>query len=117
MAAEISDAKNLAEYLTAAAEWIECRAFGHAWKSKHRGWIEEGAGRHITHTKTLGCMRCPLTRVDTLDRSFSLISRDYQYPDGYLTRGIDVSRHEVRKWDVTHSATVTPVRRGARRAS
>jgi hypothetical protein len=96
-AAEVTDAD---EYLT-DCPYFGCRAQGHAFRPEHDNWFVEGKGRSTVYTQTFKCLGCPTLRVDVLDTSFDLLHRRYSYPDGYLVRGISITRRDVRRWQIT----------------
>ena len=86
------------EYLEKiAAAHLACRTFGHQWTAKV-GQMD-GATRDLELT----CRSCKARRTDVVSTSGEVVSRRYEYPDGYLGHG-RVARRQYR---------ITFVRRGA----
>jgi hypothetical protein len=88
--------------------YLQCREFGHSWKPKHKAWMVQGAGSLRVYTKTLLCRDCRTERVDTVDCGFEFLRRSYVYPDGYESRGMHMTRHDVRRWDIEQMSTASP---------
>lgn len=62
---------------------LECRELGHAWRPHTARWNEA----ERVYDRTLKC-RCGTFRIETLSRRGEIISRRYEYPEGYLSRDL-----------------------------
>jgi hypothetical protein len=92
---------DIADFIKALpAEYIECRERGHAWKRAHRNYYRERTEYGEVLTRRYNCRDCTTSRQDAYHPlTMDLVSRSYDYPEGYLTRGISVSRREVRQFE------------------
>lgn len=76
-------------------EFLQCRDFGHSWKSWHVATVPGGAFEQI-----LMCIRCSSKRSRLLNRSGEQVSKGYQYADGYQLQGfgrmVGHDRDEIR---------------------
>jgi hypothetical protein len=79
--------------------FLECRELRHAWRPHTASWNAEGK----YYDRTLRCPRCKTLRVETLSTYGTILSRRYDYTEGYLSHerigriagsGRDVLRRE-----------------------
>lgn len=70
------------EHLT--PDMVACRDYGHAWAPLWANWDAKARA----FDTGIQCRRCATTRARLLDRSGQQIGNHYQYPDGYLMRGV-----------------------------
>lgn len=76
--------------------YLRCRSFGHAWDDRS-GTTNWKAMYLFGAQVTLRCIRCNTRRRDIWSTaSGQLISRQYEYPDGYKD-GATMGRSEWRK--------------------
>lgn len=64
--------------------YIQCRDFNHSWRA-HDAQYDEGSR---SYDVTLKCTRCKAERVRIMDSQGGLASSRYEYPDGYLIKGM-----------------------------
>lgn len=77
---------------------LQCRELGHAWRAHTASW---NASARV-YDRSLRCQRCATLRVETLSKRGEILTRHYEYPDGYLSQdlgrivgsGRDVLRRE-----------------------
>jgi hypothetical protein len=85
---------------------LQCRDFGHAWRPWNATWSNEDRCYHAQ----LRCSRCKTVRVRLIGQNGALIDTHYDYPDGYLVKGMGrltgTDRDHVRLVSVT--ALLTP---------
>ena len=65
-------------------EYLQCRDFGHAWRPYHARWIPQDN----CYRTDLRCSRCTSMRTRYLSASGAQLSGNYDYPEGYLTKGM-----------------------------
>ena len=64
--------------------YVQCRDFGHSWRPYTARWIP-GDNAYRSELK---CQRCTAIRVRYLSRTGSQVGGQYDYPDGYLVKGM-----------------------------
>lgn len=65
-------------------EFVRCRAFRHVIDDEHGALFQERRDGHTVWVFRGECPRCGTRRIDTMTpRSYQLISRVYEHPDGY----------------------------------
>lgn len=69
----------------------QCGAFGHSWD------LEGTKTADLGTRFSLRCMRCETVRTDTLGPRMNLVTRAYDYPEGYKYNGSKPSRNELRE--------------------
>lgn len=84
----MAEKKNLTKVRDIAKRYDEgfilCRTVtGHSWKPAGASWLQGGNIEQV-----LACTRCEAQRVQVLDKRGYLVSRHYQYPDGYAIPGM-----------------------------
>ena len=65
-------------------EFIQCRDFGHSWRPYSARWVPSDN----CYESQLRCARCKTIRSRFLSRTGSQLSGNYDYPEGYLTKGL-----------------------------
>ena len=69
---------------TLELEHLQCRDFGHSWRPFTARWMAEDR----CYESQLRCGRCGTLRVRRLSRTGSQIGSHYDYPEGYVTKGM-----------------------------
>src|SRR5882762_6238290 len=67
-----------------STEFLQCRDFNHSWRPFTAEWVSEEKSFRVQ----LKCQRCKAKRVRYIGQSGGLISSHYDYPDGYLIKGL-----------------------------
>lgn len=65
---------------------LHCRELGHTWKPL-TVTFDRSAGMY---DRRLRCPSCRTVRVQLLTDRGHVVTNRYQYPDGYLAKGVDV---------------------------
>ena len=73
---------------TYADQYLICRDLGHAWMEDQR--LEKRASEVGSYARVLGCGRCNMTRIETLNHRGELMFRSYRQPKGYRITRISV---------------------------
>lgn len=63
-------------------ESLICRDFSHSWG----GWYARRDGSGFE--RGIRCSVCGTCRIEKLDSQGRIVSRRYEYPDGYLLKGV-----------------------------
>jgi hypothetical protein len=64
-------------------EYIQCRDYLHAWRPFTCQWMPS----FNVYEAREQCMRCGTIRVREMDRRGHVLSKHYEYPDGYSLKG------------------------------
>lgn len=64
-------------------EFIQCRDYLHAWRPFTCQWMPS----FNVYEAREHCMRCGTIRVREMDRHGHVLSKHYEYPDGYSLKG------------------------------
>lgn len=64
--------------------FIQCRDFGHSWRPYSARWMPADNAYH----SELICQRCKTVRARWLSRTGAQLSGNYDYPEGYLVKGM-----------------------------
>lgn len=78
-----------------SAEFADCRDIGHRWEEKYSNWEENQLVRLCL------CDRCGSERYEFFSRTGRMISRRYNYSDGYLLADEEIREiggHLKRYW-------------------
>jgi hypothetical protein len=67
-----------------ADEHLQCRDFSHSWRPLTAAWLPD---RRVFETK-LRCARCKTRRVRHIGPAGQLVSSHYEYPEGYVIKGM-----------------------------
>ena len=63
---------------------IQCRDFGHSWRPYSARWM----AKDNAYQSQLQCQRCKTLRVRWLSKTGAQLSGSYDYPEGYLVKGL-----------------------------
>jgi len=63
---------------------IQCRDFGHSWRPYTAKWN----AKERAYETQLKCQRCTTLRQRWLSAKGEQLSGNYDYPDGYLVKGM-----------------------------
>jgi len=63
---------------------IQCRDFGHSWRPYTAHWRQQDNA----YESQLRCQRCSTIRVRWLSARGEQLSGQYDYPEGYLVKGL-----------------------------
>lgn len=64
---------------------LHCRELGHTWKPLTVSW--DGEAR--AYDRRLRCPMCRTVRIQLLSETGHVLTNRYDYPDGYLAKGVD----------------------------
>jgi hypothetical protein len=65
-------------------KWLHCRELGHQWKPLTVSFDRKGGA----YDRRLRCPSCRTVRIQVLTASGHVVSNRYDYPDGYLAKGV-----------------------------
>jgi hypothetical protein len=65
---------------------LHCRELGHTWKPLTVSWDKAVDA----YDRRLRCPMCRTVRIQLLTSSGHVMANRYQYPDGYLAKGVEV---------------------------
>lgn len=83
-------------------EFLQCRDVGHSWRGMRAEWVPGDR----CYLRELECMSCEATKIQWLDQSGHIISRNSPvYPPGYLHKG--GGRLNPSERDAVHLTSVT----------
>jgi hypothetical protein len=63
---------------------LQCRDFSHSWRPLTAAWVPD---KRVFETK-LRCARCKTRRVRHIGSAGQLVSSHYEYPEGYVIKGM-----------------------------
>lgn len=63
---------------------IQCRDFGHSWRPYTARWMQQDNA----YESQLQCQRCRTVRTRWLSARGEQLSGGYEYPEGYLVKGL-----------------------------
>lgn len=66
---------------TYADNYLVCRDLGHAWMEDER--LTKKPSEVGSYSRVLGCGRCNMSRIETLNYKGELMFRTYRRPEGY----------------------------------
>lgn len=82
---EYADPRDVTEWAhDLSTSHLECRDMRHSWRPRGAKWLPEVG----VYERTRRCSRCKTERRETLSEGGAVLSRSYNYPDGYQTEGI-----------------------------
>jgi hypothetical protein len=64
--------------------FIQCRDYGHSWRPYSARWVPQDNA----YVSELQCQRCKSVRQRFLTRTGAMAGGHYEYPDGYLVKGM-----------------------------
>ena len=64
--------------------FVQCRDFGHSWRPYTARW----SAADNAYQSQLQCQRCKALRVRWLSRTGHQLGGQYDYPEGYLVKGM-----------------------------
>ena len=77
--------RELDEYIAGLElEHLQCRDFSHSWRSYTARWY----AKERCYESILRCARCGTLRIRYLSKTGTQISSKYDYPEGYLLKGV-----------------------------
>jgi hypothetical protein len=90
--------------VTTSLDMLTCQTIGHA-------WYEAEANRRPAFGVlwVLRCERCTAQRDDLVDRNGDLLSRAYQYPDGYREAHLGTETQADRRARLLAEANPRPL--------
>ncbi len=84
-APEYADPRDVAEWAQdLSTSHLECRDMRHSWRPRGAKFLPELG----VYERVRRCSRCKTERRETLSEAGAVLSRSYNYPDGYQTQGI-----------------------------
>lgn len=81
-------------------KWLQCRELGHQWRPLTVSFDKRGGA----YDRRLRCPSCRTVRVQVLTGSGHVVSNRYDYPEGYLAKGVQpgtLNRDDFRLEAVT----------------
>lgn len=63
---------------------LHCRELGHNWRPHAARRAEDGG----SFERVLRCVRCKTLRIQVLSIYGAVVSSHYEYPDGYISKGL-----------------------------